>query len=87
MSETKLPVTPCGFFTHPNDNKYGGSPDGVGPRFLLEVRTRVAGSDGPLMAITANHLLQTNYQMAMTGATIVFLQCYHPEKKTFNTEK
>ena len=37
------------------------------------------------MAITANHLLQTNYQMAMTGATIVFLQSYHPEKKTFNT--
>ena len=37
------------------------------------------------MAITANHLLQTNHHMAMTGATIVFLQSYHPEKKTFNT--
>ena len=85
VSETKLPVTSCGFFTHPNDNKYGGSPDGVGPGFLLEVKTRVAGSDGPLMAITAHHLLQTNYEMAMTGATIVFLQSYHPEKKTFNT--
>ena len=60
VSETKLPVTPCVFFTHPNENKYGGSPDGVGPGFLLEVKTRVAESDGPLMAITANHL-QTNY--------------------------
>ena len=85
VSETKLPVTSCGSFTHPNDNTYGGSPDGVGPGFLLEVKTRVAGSDGPLMAITANHLLQTNYQIIMTGATIVFLQSYHPEKKTFNT--
>ena len=37
------------------------------------------------MAITANHLLQTNFQMTMTGATIVFLQSHHPEKKTFNT--
>ena len=43
---------PVFFFTHPNDNKYGGSPDRVGPGFLLEVKTRVAGSDGPLMAIT-----------------------------------
>ncbi|XP_044165655.1 uncharacterized protein LOC122949663 [Acropora millepora] len=85
VSETKLPVTSCGFFTHPNDNKYRGGPDDVGPGFLLEVKTSVAGSDGPLMAITAHHLLQTNYQMAMTGATIVFLQSYHPEKKTFNT--
>lgn len=85
VSETKLPVTPCVFFTHPNDNKYGGSPDGVGPGFLLEVKTRVAGTDAPLMAITANHLLQTNFQMTMAKATIVFLQSYHPEKKTFNT--
>ena len=85
MSETKLPVTASGFFTHPNDNKYRGSPDGVGPGFLLEVKTRVARGDGPLMAIRANHHLQTNYRMAMTGATIVFLQSYHPEKKTSNT--
>ena len=44
--------------------------DGVGPEFLLEVKTRVAGSSGPVMAVTANHLLQTNFQVAMTGATI-----------------
>ena len=84
VSTTKLPVSGCGFFTHPTDNRYGGSPDGVGPGFLLEVKTRVAGSDGPLVAITANHLLQTNFQMAMTGATIDFLQSYHPETKSFN---
>lgn len=84
VTATKLPVTSCGFFTHPSDIKYGGSPDGVGLGFLLEVKTRVAGSDGPLIAVTANHLLQTNYQMAITGATIVFLQSYHPETKSFN---
>lgn len=83
VTATKLPVTSCGFFTHPSDIKYGGSPDGIGPGFLLEVKTRVAGSDGPLITITASHLLQTNYQMAITGATIVFLQSYHPEK-SFN---
>lgn len=60
------------FFTHLSDTKYGGSPDGIGPGFLLQVKTRVSGSDGPLTTITANHLLQTNYEMAITGATIVF---------------
>lgn len=84
LTKTKLPVSACGFFTHPIENRYGGSPDGVGPGFLLEVKTRVARSDGPLIAITANHLLQTNFQMSMTGANIVLLQSYHPEQKTFN---
>ena len=56
VSETKLPVTPCVFLYDPNDNKYEGSPNGVGPGFLLEIETRVVGSDGPLMAITANEL-------------------------------
>ena len=84
LSTTNLPVTKCGFFNHPTDKKYGGSPDGVGPGFLLEVKRRVTGSDGPLLAITANHILQAHFQMAVTGATIVFLQSYHPETKNFN---
>ncbi len=31
-----------------------------------------------------SHLLQTNFQMVVTGATITFLQSYHPETKKFN---
>ena len=32
------------------------------------------------MAVSANHLLQSNFKMAMTGATIDFSQSYHPTK-------
>ncbi len=81
VDATKLPINTCGFFAHPHDNRFGGSPDGIEPGFLLEVKTRVSGSDGPLLNITGSHLLQTNFQMVVTGATITFLQSYHPETK------
>lgn len=81
---TGVPVSTCGYFTHPNDNKYGGSPDGIGPAYLLEIKTRIAGSKEPLTAITADHLLQTNFQMALTGATITFSQSYLAETKSSN---
>lgn len=84
VDTTKIPINSCGFFTHPHYKRFGGSPDGVGPGFLLEVKTRVSGSDGPLLNITGCHLLQTNFQMVITGATITFLQSYHPETKKFN---
>ena len=81
---TGVPVSTCGYFTHPDDNKYGGSPDGIGPANLLEIKTRIAECKEPLTSITADHLLQTNFQMALTGATITFLQSYLPETKSSN---
>ena len=39
----------CGFFLHPNDTRYGSSPDAFGSfGILLEVKPRIEGSSGPL---------------------------------------
>ena len=44
-----------GFFNHPDDSSYGASPDGlVAPGILLEIKTRAANSDGPLLIIAKN---------------------------------
>ena len=50
---------------------------------FIKVQARVSGSDAPLLHITGSHL-QTNFQMVITGATITFLQSYHPGTKKFN---
>ena len=48
-------ATPCGFFNHPDDSSYGASPDGlVAPGILLEIKTRAANSDRPLLNIAKN---------------------------------
>lgn len=83
-ANTGIPVSTCGYFTHPTDKKYGGSPDSIRPAYLLEIKTRIAGSKEPLNSITADHLLQTNFQMSLTGANITFLQSYLPETKCSN---
>ena len=33
------PVCSCGFFKHPQDPRYGASPDGIGEAFAVEVKT------------------------------------------------
>lgn len=55
MSEIKFLVIVCVFFIYLNDNKYGGSLDGVGFGFLLEVKIRVVGSDVFFMVIIVNY--------------------------------
>ena len=80
----------CGYFTHPTDSRYGGSPDGIGPAYLLVIKTRAEGSTEPLQTITGNHLIQTNFQTALNGTEITFLQSYLPEKESshiFLTER
>ena len=48
-------ATSCGFLNHPDDSSYGASPDGlVAPYILLEIKTRAANSDGPLLNIAKN---------------------------------
>ena len=32
-----VPVSICGFLKHPQDPRYGASPDGIGETFALEV--------------------------------------------------
>ena len=76
-----VPVSSCGFFKHPQDPRYGASPDGIGETFALEVKTRAEDSESNLEKISGSHLVQTNFQMACTGGDITFLQSYSPEKE------
>ena len=70
----------CGFFTHPEDTKYGVSLDAVCPGpILLEIKTRAENSKGPLEKIKGEHLLQAQLQMACTGFHYVIIESFHPE--------
>ena len=70
---SKCKIERCGFFNYPHDNKYGCSPDGLGPSgILLEVKTRAAFSESPLKKyknryIYSNSILQKHN-----------LKCYIP---------
>ena len=45
-------IEKCGYFCYSLDNKYGCSPDGLGPAgILLEVKTRAARSTGPITSL------------------------------------
>ena len=72
---TGAPVSSCCFFRHPNDINYGASPDGFGEAFLVEVKIRAENADEPLQKINGAHLIQANFQMCCTGAT---LHSYNP---------
>jgi len=80
LAMSGAPVLGCGFFRHPEDPRYGASPDGIGEAFAIEVKTRAQHSETPLEKISGSHLVQTNFQMACTKGDITFIQSYLPEK-------
>ena len=77
------PVCSCGFFKHPQDPRYGASPDGIGEAFAVEVKTRAENSDMPLEKISGTHLVQTNFQMACTNRVISHFSSLICQRKTF----
>ena len=67
------------------DNKYGCSPDGLGPSgILLEVKTRAAGFVGPITTLAnfPQYYVQCQLQIECTGAEFCVLQSFHPETNT-----
>ena len=66
-------------FHHPNDPKYGVSPDAIctGP-FLLEIKTRAEKSDAPLVNLSGEHLVQAQLQMSGTGFRYVTVESFSP---------
>ena len=85
--KSMIHVTSCGFFNHPDDSSYGASPDGlVAPGNQLEIKTRAANSDGPLLNIAKNpgYYIQAQIQMVCTDYSYCIIMSYHPESKTAN---
>ena len=75
------------YFCYTLDNKYGCSPDGLGPAgILLEVKTRAAGSTGPITSLEnfPQYYIQWQLQMLCTDADFYILQSYHPETNSSN---
>ena len=59
------------YFCYTLDNKYGCSPDGLGPAgILLEVKTRAVGSTGPITSLEnfPQYYIQCQLQMLCTDA-------------------
>ena len=84
---SKAKIEKCGFFSHPYDNCYGSSPDGLGPSgILLEVKIRAAGSVGPINSLEKfpQYFVQCQLQMLCTDAEFCILQTYHPETNSSN---
>ena len=81
----KCKVEKCGLFHHPQNCKYGSSPDALGPvGILIEVKTRAERSLGPLNSIEKcpQYFVQCQLQMLCTNAEFCILQSYHPETKS-----
>ena len=75
----------CGFFIHPDDPKYGASPDAICTApFLLEIKTRAEKSDAPLANLSGEHLVQAQLQMSCTGFRYVIVESFLPEKNNAN---
>ena len=75
-----------GFYLHPTNSRYRGSPDILVPLgILLEVKTRGEGSSGSLESFGkfTYYFAQCQLQMLCTGAELCILQSYHSESKTF----
>ena len=82
--QAKCKVGKYGFFNHPQNNKYGSSPDALGPIGILpEVKTRAKRSLGQLNSIErcSQYFIQCQLQMLCTNAEFCILQSYHPETK------
>ena len=70
-----------GFFLHPDDERYGVSPDTHGPEdIILEIKAKEKNCSSPLQSLKGKgiHFLQAQQQIQCTGASI----SYHPESKT-----
>ena len=77
----------CGFFNHPYLNRFGSSPDALGPDgILIEIKTRAQNSSGPLESLLPypNYYIQCQLQLACTDAHSCILVSYHPESKSAN---
>ena len=84
---SKATYSQCGFFKHPNNQRFGASPDALGPAgLLIEIKTRAKGSTSPLESIAAlpGYFSQCQLQMACTDANFCILLSYHPESKSGN---
>ena len=85
--KSKCVTKSCGFFFHPDDNRFGASPDALGPNgILVEIKTRAKGCIGPLKNLISNehYYVQCQLQMACTDAHSCVLVSYVPESKTGN---
>ena len=77
----------CSYFCYTLDNKYVCNPDGLGPAGIsLEVKTRAAGSTGPITSSEnfPQYYIQCQLQMLCTEADFCILQSYHPETNSSN---
>ena len=77
----------CGFFLHPTNNRYGASPDALGPSgVIIEIKTRAVNSQYPIPSLVpfSNYYLQCQMQMVCTNAHSCILLSYHPESKYGN---
>lgn len=84
---SKSSASTCGFFLHPFNNRFGASPDGLGPAgILVEIKTRAENAQGPIEDLKnfPNYYTQCQLQMACTDAHTCILLSYHPESKTGN---
>ena len=73
-----------GFFGHPKNVNFGASPDALcASGLLLEVKTRAANCDGPLVSLKdyPNYFVQCQLEMSCTNAHSCVLLSYHPETK------
>ena len=64
----------CGFFKHPYLNRFGSSPDALGPDgILIEIKTRAQNSSGPLESLLSypNYYIQCQLQLACTVHIVV----------------
>ena len=67
----------CSYFCYTLDNKYVCNPDGLGPAGIsLEVKTRAAGSTGPITSSEnfPQYYIQCQLQMLCTEADFCILQ-------------
>jgi len=82
---SKATTKSCGFFKHPCYERFGSSPDALGPSgVLIEMKTRSSNSDSPLQSITAAYYMQCQLQMICTDAHRCILVSYHPETTSAN---
>ena len=87
--ETKSKSTTqiCGFFYHPSNDRYGSSPDAIGPNgILVEIKTRAKNAIGPIQILDScpHYYVRCQLQMACTDAHSCVLVSYHPETKSGN---
>ena len=84
---SKAETSECGFYSHSSRNRFGASPDALGPAgILIEIKTRAQNCEGPLESLDKfpNYFTQCQLQMSCTDSHACLLVSYHPESKTGN---